>query len=389
VDNMKVAVIGSTGFLGEQICDVVSQLPGFEIRFISAYRNYEKLLHQAHAYHVPSGYLIDHHASLAAASHHTGEEPYFLREKNEVRELLMSDAIDGIFFASSGIDCIDLFYDLLTTDKIIWMANKEIIVAGNELWKGKRDLKTRKNLLALDSEHNAISQLLYNLNDTDIAKIYLTASGGAFYEWQGNLNEITPEMALSHPNWKMGAKITVDSANLVNKGLEVIEANCLFGFSYQQIDVLVQRESIIHALIELQDGFVMALLSKPDMKSVILHAISPHRKQGNSTSRLDFTLLKTLHFDHPVPNRFRGFYLAVEAGRRGGGFPAFFCGADEACVQAFLNHRILFNDIPVILEKAMDTQVDRPSSVEEVIGLFHQGYVTAKNLIQQRSSLKC
>ena len=386
---MKVAVIGSTGYLGEQICMVLSRFPEFEVNLLAAYQNWEKLLKQAHQYRVPAIHLADPYAHSGLASEVKDTGIRVLTDKIQVREMVMSEAIQGVFFASAGIDWIELFYDLLLTDKTIWMATKEIIVSGCEIWKGKRALSSRKNLIALDSEHNAIHQLLQNRSQEEVAKIYLTASGGAFYEWQGDLNEITPEMALSHPNWKMGAKITIDSANLVNKGLEVIEANCLFGFPYAKIDVVVQRESLIHALVERTDGFVVALLSKPDMKTVILHALQPGQVQKENDTQIDFSRLKSLQFDYPVPSRFRGYFLAVEAGRRGSGYPAFFCGADEACIQAFLSHRILFNHIPILLEKALEVSVGQPTSVSDVVDIYHQGYNITKNLIQQRRSLKC
>ena len=386
---MRVAVIGSTGYLGEQICNVLSYFPEFEVKTLVANINREKLIQQAQAFRNPSIYLANPEANFRAASDLKESGIRVLKNRDAVKEILLGDSIDGIFFALSGIDWIDLFYDLLNTDKIIWMATKEIIVAGSELWKGERDLSQNKNIIALDSEHNALHQLIQGHNQEHIAKIYLTASGGAFYEWQGDLNEITPEMALSHPNWKMGTKITVDSANLINKGLEVIEANCLFRFPYSQIDVLIQRESVIHALVERKDGFITALLSKPDMKSVILHALKTERTFPWEEYKMDFTQLHQLHFDYPVPDRFQGFYLAVKVGRLGGGYPAFFCGADEACVQAFLSHRIGFNHIPILLEKTLETTIAKPQSVSDVIHIYNQGFKIAKNLIQQRRSLKC
>ena len=386
---MKVAVIGSTGYLGEQICAVLAQIPEFEVVFLAANKSREKLLQQARDLKVPSIYLSDHSVNSQTASELRKSNIRVFGSRDEAKGFLLGQSVDGIFFALAGIDWIDLFYDLLETDKILWVATKEIIVAGSELWKGKNELVNRKNVIPLDSEHNALCQLLQNQLREDIVKIYLTASGGAFYEWQGDLNEITPEMALSHPNWKMGAKITIDSANLVNKGLEVVEANCLFGFSYSQVDVLVQRESMIHALIERRDGFLVALLSKPDMKTVIRHALQNKPIHLKEPCRIDFSQLKTLHFDYPVPNRFRGFYLSVEAGRLGGGYPAFFCGADEACVQAFLTYRIRFNEIPIFLEKVLEKSVDTPHSVSDVVDIYQQGLMTAKNLITQRRSLKC
>ena len=386
---MKVAVIGSTGYLGVQICEVLYHLPEFEVKLLVANTNREMLIQQAQVLGNPSIYLVNREVNLVAVSDLKESGITVLKHRDEVRELLWENTLDGIFFALSGIDWIDLFYDLLLTDKTIWMATKEIIVAGSELWKGERDLSQHKNVITLDSEHNALHQLIQNQNPKDIAKIYLTASGGAFYEWQGDLNEITPEMALSHPNWKMGTKITIDSANLINKGLEVIEANCLFGFPYSQIDVLVQRESIIHALVERRDGFVIALLSKPDMKSVILHSLKSEGTFQIEDCQINFNQLRSLHFDYPIPERFRGFYLSVEVGRLGGGYPAFFCGADEACVQAFLNHQIRFNHIPIILEKSIEVSIPKPQSISDVIELYNQGFKTAKNLIKQRRSLIC
>ncbi|MCX6090559.1 MAG: hypothetical protein NTX88_09390 [Candidatus Atribacteria bacterium] len=375
---MKVVVLGSTGYLGEQILEVLSEEAGFKVVLLSGWQNISKLQAQISQYHVPYGFLMKQGVPVP-------EIPgvVFFPNRLEMEAYVLSEEVEGVFFASAGIDFVDLFWKLLPTGKKIWMASKEIIVSVGEFVRSRFSFPELTQLIPLDSEHNAIWQMIHGKSRSEVEKIYLTASGGSFYEWMGEMNAITPEMALSHPNWKMGTKITVDSANLVNKGLEVMEASYLFDFPFDQIDVIVQRESVIHALIEMRDGFIFALLSQPDMKAVVRHALSPQERQNNRWNRLDFSLLKGLRFDYPVPERFRGFYLAREAGKRGGGYPAFFCGADEACVRAFLLHQLQFGEIPVILEKTLEKDIPVPGAVEDVMMIYKKGFHFAETLIRQ------
>jgi len=375
---MRVAVLGSTGFLGEQILEVLSKEQGYQVTLLSGYRNVDKLIHQARVFR--PRYLFSPYF------HRRFETPRVetIRETEALREILLSEEIEGVFFATGGISFLELLLDLLDTQKPLWVASKEMVILAGGI-KPRYFFQQRSNFIPLDSEHNALWQMLQMVKKEEVRKVYLTASGGPFYDWQGKLADITPEMALSHPNWKMGTKITIDSANLINKGLEVIEAAIIFGFDFQDIDVLVQRESYIHALLELKNGFTLALLSPPDMKSVIFSALHPERAFQNPFRTLDFSRLRSLNFDHPIPPRFSGFYLALQAGKKASGYPALFCGADETCVQAFLKRRITFDEIPLIIERVLEQVIPEPRNVEEIKEIYRLGMKTAEALITERS----
>jgi len=377
---MKVAILGSTGYLGEQILEVLTPREDFEIILISGYSQEEKLKEQAQGLNVPYAFNPRGKRSFWANSSTCLITDYELLE-----EIILNET-EGVFFAASGIEFLDLFWKLIDTPHTLWVASKEVIILAGELKSPL--LRERENLIPLDSEHNALWQMLKGVKREEISRVYLTASGGAFYEWEGRWDDITPEMALAHPNWKMGAKITVDSANLVNKGLEVIEAASLFGFDAEEIEIVVQRESFVHALIELRDGFSLALLSPPDMRSVILNAISKGKREENPFQSLDFSQIKSLSFSYPVPEKFAGFYLAIEASKKGKGYPALFCGADEALVRAFLSREIYFGDIPLILKRVLEQEVNPPNSLEKVRAIYHQGYRLAQTLVLEGNNLQ-
>ncbi|MGQ9746773.1 MAG: hypothetical protein ACUVQZ_03280 [Candidatus Caldatribacteriaceae bacterium] len=378
---MRVAVLGSTGFLGEQILEVLAQEKEYRVVLLSGYQNVDKLVRQAEVFQ--PRYIFSPY--LPKKKEETSEsKTKFIQDMKTLREILLGEEVEGIFFANSGISILELFLELLSTPKVLWVASKEMIILAGEV-KPRNFFQQRENFIPLDSEHNALWQMFRMVQKKEIYKVYLTASGGPFYDWQGKLSDITPEMALSHPNWKMGTKITVDSANLINKGLEVIEAAIIFDLDFQEVDVLIQRESYIHALLEFKDGFTMALLSPPDMRSVIFNAIHPERNFSNPFSTTHLLHLRSLTFDYPVPDRFSGFYLALKAGKRGAGYPTLFCGADEACVRAFLKRRITFDEIPSIIERVLEQEVPRPQTIAEVRKIYRLGMRIAEDFIAERS----
>ncbi len=387
---MNVAVLGSTGFLGQEILDTLSLFPECNIVALTGFRNFKKLEQQTARF---SPEVVFSSMQGISATAHGSKPSYphtkYCREIGELDDYLLGNEVDGVFFAASGLSFLETFTKLLSTNKKIWMASKEILVAAGEIFNKDVPLRDRPNLIPLDSEHNALWQLRRWIREEEMRRYYLTASGGPFYEWLGNLNEITPEMALSHPNWKMGARITVDSAHLINKGLEVLEAHYLFGLGWEHVDVVVQRESMIHAMVELQDGFTAALMSRPDMKSVILNSVFPARERGNPFQGFCVDKLKTLHFDYPVPEKFQGFYLALQAGKRGGGYPSFFCGACETCYHAFIQHKLLFGDMLDVLRDCMQEDVSSPQNIDSVLEVYYYGMRTADRFIQQRSSPRC
>jgi len=384
---LKVAILGSTGFLGTQILEVLSEYSdSFEICLLSGFKNYRKLREQIDAYHPD-------YAFLKEVEEEKINNTVFLSEE-KLREVLFSSKIEGVFIASAGLDFLDIFAGLLSLPKTLWVASKELMIVAGEILKSKISVFANQNLIPLDSEHYALWSILKGMQDPGrVEKVYLTASGGPFYEWRGSFEDITPEMTLAHPNWKMGDKITVDSATLVNKGLEVIEACYLFELSYHQVDVFVQRESYLHAGVRLKDGMYHMVMFPPDMRKVIRASLYPFLKK-KTLPRPDLFAqelggVRTLSFDYPVSERFQGFYLALEAARKGGGYPAFFCGADQACVEAFLTRRLSFGEIAVVLEECLQARVPNPSDLQEAFEIYQRGYHLAKERIVVRGRSQC
>jgi len=379
---LRIAVLGSTGFLGAQILEVLSEYPdSFKIFLISGFKNYQKLKEQI------DKYCPDYAFIKGMAEKKIGNT--VLLSENGLREVLFSSEIDGVFMASAGLDFLDIFAGLLSFSKALWVASKELMIISGEVLKDKVSIFSNRNLIPLDSEHYALWSLYRGLQDPgQVEKVYLTASGGPFYEWRGSFEDITPEMTLAHPNWKMGEKITVDSATLVNKGLEVIEACYLFELASHQIDVFVQRESYIHAGLRLQSGIYHMVMFPPDMRKVVRASLYPFLgRKFTPVSNLfaeELGGVHTLSFDYPVSERFQGFYLALEVARRRGGYPAFFCGADQACVEAFLARRLSFGEIAVVLEECLQTEVSDPSNLEEALEIYWKGYRLAKERIVVR-----
>lgn len=252
--------------------------------------------------------------------------------------------------------------------KQIALANKETLVAAGEYVTSLAQ-NNHVSLLPVDSEHSAIWQCLRGEKRDGVRKLLLTASGGPFRQFDRTaLEQVTPEMALKHPNWAMGAKITIDSATLMNKGLEVIEAKWLFNLDFDDIDVVIHPQSIIHSMVEYGDGSILAHLGQPDMRIPIQYALSYPERWFNDLARLSLTDIKGLTFESPDTVRFPSLALAYEAGRIGGTAPAVLNAANEISVHNFLAGRIRFLDIPLVVEKTLNKHiVTNPSSLEEII----------------------
>ncbi|MES9781107.1 1-deoxy-D-xylulose-5-phosphate reductoisomerase [Bacillus thuringiensis] len=253
--------------------------------------------------------------------------------------------------------------------KTIGIANKETLVtAGHLVMEAAR--KHNVSLLPVDSEHSAIFQCLNGENEKRISRLIITASGGSFRDkTRDELHHVTVEDALRHPNWSMGSKITIDSATMMNKGLEVIEAHWLFGIPYEQIDVVLHKESIIHSMVEFEDRSVMAQLGSPDMRVPIQYALTyPDRLPLSDTKQLNLWEIRTLHFEKMDQERFRCLRFAYEAGKAGGSMPAVMNAANEVAVEAFLQKRIGFLTVEDLIEKAMNHHnvIARPS-LEEIL----------------------
>lgn len=346
----RIAILGSTGSIGTQTLDVVRQHPEeFEVVCISALKNVELLAAQAREFMVEDAVICDESlfGALKAAL------PSECRAHAGVRaleELAAADGVDIVVGAMVGFSGLAPTVAALRAGKDIALANKEtLVVAGSLVTALAKEKGCR--ILPVDSEHSAIFQCIQAQGPNSATKIHLTASGGPFRTWPiDKIALATAADALRHPSWDMGAKVTIDSSTLMNKGFEVMEAKWLFGI--EDINVVVHPESVVHSMIEFKDGSVIAQLAAPDMRLPIQYALSYPRRLSLDTKRLDFSTM-TLHFEKPDTVRFPCLSLAFEALRRGGNMPCALNAANEVAVKAFLEGRARFYDIPDLVEKTV------------------------------------
>jgi 1-deoxy-D-xylulose-5-phosphate reductoisomerase len=343
-DIKRVAVLGSTGSIGRQTLEVISAHPKyFRIVGLAAGKNLDLLTKQISQFKPKFVYSQDKKANLP------GNKGEFL----SLEEMASHPEVDMVVMATSGKWGLKPTLAAVRAAKRIALANKESLVMAGEIIIAEAKQKGAK-ILPVDSEHSAIWQCLEGEKEKP-AKIILTASGGPFYKYSPDkLDKVTVEQALKHPSWRMGKKVTIDSATLMNKGLEVIEAHWLFGIPVDSIDVLVHPQSIIHSLVEFTDGSVKAQLGCPDMRLPIQYALSyPERLPNAKLPRLDWQGIEELTFAPPDLDSFPCLKLAIEAGRKGGTYPAVLCGADEVAVELFLAGRIKFTDIAKLVKPVL------------------------------------
>jgi 1-deoxy-D-xylulose-5-phosphate reductoisomerase len=293
--------------------------------------------------------------------------------------------VETVVSASHGTTGLVATYKAIQAGKRIGLASKEVLVAAGELVT-RTAVERGAQILPVDSEHCAIHQCLRSGSHQEVRRLILTASGGPFLKTpRKHFDRITPEEALQHPIWKMGGRITIDSATLMNKGLEIIEAHWLFGFPSQQIDVLIHPESVVHSMVEFRDGSVMAQMSIPDMRLPIRYALNyPDRLVMNGDSQgLDLIGLGKLHFAAPDTRRFPCLELAREALRKGGSLPCALNAADEVAVEAFLAHRLGFSDIPRVIERVLEqtTHAQSCSSLDDVLEWDREARRRARELV--------
>lgn len=356
----RIVILGSTGSIGTSALDVVSRFPDrFRVVGLAAGKNVSLLLKQIHQFK----------PELVAVS----DEKTYKILRSEVRNIEILFGTEGISSvaampgADTVISAIVGSAGLLPTiaavraGKAVALANKETLVMAGDIVMSEVK-KHNTTLLPVDSEHSAIFQCIRGYEKDSIKKIILTASGGPFVgKTTEELEDVSPESALKHPNWSMGKKITIDSATLMNKGLEVIEAHHLFGLPPEKIDVLIHPQSIMHSIVEFNDGSYLAQLSNPDMKGPIAYALSfPERLQGVMES-IDWERLSGLTFQKPDNKTFPCLSLAYSALKTGGTMPAVLNASNEIAVEAFLNGIIGFNRIPVIIKKVMDSHKLQPA----------------------------
>jgi len=358
----RLIILGSTGSIGRQALEVVAALPGeFEIVGLGARQDVEALAQQARRYRPRAVALVDE----AAAAKLKDTLPPGVKVFTGPDALRRAATIDGdiVLVAVVGIAGLLPTLDALRSGHDVALANKETLVAGGPLVMEVLRASGRR-LLPVDSEHAAVAQCLLGEDPQAVARILLTGSGGPFLRRPlGELAGVTREEALAHPTWTMGAKITVDSATLMNKGLEVIEAHWLFGLAPDRIEVVIHPQSVVHSLVEFTDGSVKAQLAPPDMRMVIAYALSGPARAVLPVPRLEWDRLQ-LTFERPDPERYPCLGLAYQALRAGGSMPVVLNAANEIAVERFLAGAIAFTDIAAWVARAMDAH--RPSAIHSV-----------------------
>jgi len=347
----RVLILGSTGSIGTQALDVISRAPdAFEVVGLSAGRAHEQLVAQADQYRVSRIALSDEDAAARAAEQWTGGE--VLRGPEGLISLVAESGADLVLNAIVGSAGLGPTIVALTEGMDVALANKESLVVGGELVTALAEA-TGARLIPIDSEHTALHHLLTGEPPGVVEKLVITASGGPF-RGRKDLHDVTVEQALDHPTWRMGGKITIDSATLMNKGLEVMEAHHLFGTPYERIDVVVHPQSIIHALVQLCDGSTKAHMGYPDMRVAIGYALHHPDRADLPIEALDLIKLRQLTFEKPDLQAFPCLRLAREAAVAGGTAPCALNAANEVAVHAFLNGRLTFMGIPQVIEGVLE-----------------------------------
>jgi len=353
----RIAILGSTGSIGRQALDVIRALPDeLKVVALTGNKNLELLERQISEFR-PKMFC----SSVKPDISYGGE---FL----SAGEIASHPEVDFVIVATAGKAGLSPTLAALQSSKTVALASKEVLVMAGEIIVREANLH-QAQILPIDSEHSAIWQCLQG-EENKPQRLFLTASGGPFYHYsQSQLAEVTPEQALQHPVWKMGKKVTIDSATLMNKGLEVIEAHWLFSFPFDSIEILIHPQSIVHSMVEFMDGSLKAQLSWPDMRLPIQYALSyPRRWSNPELPRLDWNKISSLNFEPVDYDRFPCLKLAMDAGKSGGTYPAVLCAADEVAVELFLSHRISFTDIAKVVQKTLEQHrnISQPS-LEEIL----------------------
>jgi 1-deoxy-D-xylulose-5-phosphate reductoisomerase len=345
----RVLILGSTGSIGTQALQVIGAADGLQVAGLSADSSWERVLAQARDHGVPAVALADADSAERASAAWGGQ---VLAGEDGIRELILASKPDLVLNAVVGAAGLGPTIVALTEGIDLALANKESLVIGGELVMALAEA-TDARILPVDSEHSALYQLIGAEAPGTVERLVLTASGGPF-RGRTDLSGVTAEEALAHPTWEMGGRITIDSATLMNKGFEMIEAHHLFGVPYERIDVVVHPQSIIHALIHLNDGASLAHLGYPDMKVPISYALQFPERGDVDVPTLDLATVGELSFEPPDVGTFACLRLAREAGEAGGTAPCVLNAADEIAVEAFLAKRIPFTGIPEVIERTLE-----------------------------------
>ena len=351
----QIAILGSTGSIGTQTLQVVEEHPEcFEVYAITANTRVDELIAQARKF-MPEAVVIADETKYLQLKEALDDLPIKVYAGYEaICQIVESGPIDIVVTAMVGFSGLRPTINAIKAGKAIALANKETMVVAGELINALA-MEHRTPILPVDSEHSAIFQCLAGEMNNKVEKLILTASGGPFRTFtKEQLEHVTKEQALKHPNWSMGAKITIDSASMMNKGFEVMEAKWLFGVGAKDIEVVVHPQSVIHSMVQFEDGAIKAQLGTPDMRLPIMYALTYPARLTSSFGRLDWNTIKEFTFEKPNLEVFPNLRLAYEALAKGGNIPCVVNAANEVCVAAFLNDRVKFTDMPRLIERAMD-----------------------------------
>ncbi|MDE5890515.1 MAG: 1-deoxy-D-xylulose-5-phosphate reductoisomerase [Bacteroidales bacterium] len=390
MDKRKIAILGSTGSIGRQALDVISQHSDmFEVELLTANNSSELLVEQAIKFNANSVVICNEEKYEEVSR---ALEPHYIKVfagMKSVCDLVAGDNIDIVVTAMVGFSGLESTVAAIKAGKAIALANKETLVAAGSI---VMDLAARHHaaILPVDSEHSAIFQCLQGSHGAGIGKIHLTASGGPFREWsREDIAKATMEQALRHPKWNMGSKITIDSATMMNKGLEIIEAKWLFGVEPGQINVVVHPQSIIHSMVEFADGAVIAQLGHPDMREPIQYALAYPGRLPLDNRKLDFAELASLTFFAPDTEKFPAIGLAYKALEKGGNMPCIMNAANEAAVAAYLKGRIGFYDITDTVAECMDgADFAASPSLEDIFSSNAAALIKANEIIDRIAAQK-
>lgn len=355
MEKRRIAILGSTGSIGRQALDVISQHPDlFEVELLTANNNDSLLIEQAIKFNANSVVICNEDKYEAVAE---ALQPHCIKVfagMDSVCGLVGEDNIDMVLAAMVGFSGLKPTLAAIKAGKAIALANKETLVAAGHIVMEAAH-RYRVPVLPVDSEHSAIFQCLLCSPDAEIARLHLTASGGPFRTWdKDRIARARKEDALKHPQWKMGDKITIDSATMMNKGLEIIEARWLFDTPVEKINVIIHPQSVIHSMVEFHDGAVIAQMGCPDMREPIQFALGYPARLPLDNRKLDFAALGHIEFHEPDMDRFPALDIARRASDKGGNMPCIMNAANEVAVRAFLEDRIGFYDITDIVAECMD-----------------------------------
>ncbi len=380
----RIAILGSTGSIGTQALEVISKHAElFSAEVLTAYNNFDLLIRQARTFK-PNVVVIgndNHYLAVKEALEPLDIHVY--AGNDAISQIVEMETIDLVLMAIVGFKGLNPTLNALRNRKTLAMANKESLVIAGDLVSSIA-LETGTAIIPVDSEHSAIFQCLMGEFNNPVKKVVLTASGGPFRGYsKDQLRNVTAKESLAHPNWNMGDKVSIDSATLINKGLEAIEAKWLFGLQPRQIEVIIHPQSIVHSLVYFTDSSVKAQLSLPDMHLPIQFALSYPDRLDSNLPMLDLLQINTLTFEKPDIENFRNLALAFEAMKTGGNMPCILNAANETAVDAFLQDRIGFIHIPEVIEKCMETLpfIDKPG-MEDYTETDRMTRINANELIK-------